>query len=93
MPGDVVSNSIVSQHKKADQASDEREELVLTRQSSIRIAPVADILSLRQQRSTHGKGPLKLLVFWKLKLLDDLDSPSLSDILTAVMRTPVTARD
>ena len=68
----------------AKQASEEREELVLTRQSSIRTAPVADILRLRQQRSTHGKGPLKLLVFWKLKLLEDLDSPSLSDIPTAV---------
>ena len=66
----------------AKQASDEREELVLTRQSSIRTTPVADILSLRQQRSTHRKGPLKLLVFWKL--LEELDPPSLSDIPTAV---------
>ena len=62
---------------------------MLTRQSSIRTALVADILSLRQQRSTHGKGALKLLVFWKL--LEDLVPPSLSDdIPTAVMRTPVT---
>ena len=70
------------------EASDEREELVLTRQSSIRTAPVADILSLRQPQSTHGKGPLKLLVFWKLKLLEDLHSPSLSDIPTAVILGP-----
>ena len=69
----------------AKQASEEREELVLTRQSSIRTTPVADILSLRQQRNTHRKGPLKLLVFWKLKLLEDSDSPSLSDIPTAVI--------
>ena len=83
MSGDRVNNSIVSRRRKAKQASDEREELVLTRQSSMRTAPVADILSLRQQRSTHGKGPLKLLVFWKLKLLEDSDSPSLSEIPTA----------
>ena len=50
MPGDGVNNSIVSRHRKAVQASDEREELVLTRQGSVRTAPGADILSLRQQQ-------------------------------------------
>ena len=58
---------------------------MLTRQSSIRTTPVADILSLRQQRISHGKEPLKLLVFWKLMLLEDSDSPFLSDIPTAVI--------
>ena len=46
---------------------------------------MADIHSVTQQQSTHGKGPLKVLVFWKLKLLEDSDSPSLSDISTAVI--------
>ena len=49
---------------------------------------MADILSFRQQGSTHGKGPLKLLLFWKLKLLEDSNSPSLSDIPTAVKSGP-----
>ena len=57
MLGDGVNNSIVSRHRKAEQASDEREELVLTRQSSIRTTPVTDILNLRQQQCTHGKDP------------------------------------
>ena len=64
---------------------------MLTRQSSIRTTLVADILSLRRQWSTHGKGPLKLLVFWKL--LEDLVPPSLSDDIPtarAIMRTPDT---
>ena len=76
MSGDGVNNSIelmtrlrqysiISRHRMSKSTSKEREELVLTQQSSIRTMPMADILSLEKQRTTHGKGPLKLLVFWK----------------------------
>ena len=57
----MLGDGIVNRKRKVAQASDEREESVLTRQSSIRTTPGADILSLRKQQkeeaSTHGDGP------------------------------------
>ena len=77
MPGGGVDNSIVSRHRKGKQASDEREELVLTRQSSIRTVPGADVLSLRQQKKKQVPMEKTLNIISILEsYLKDLDCPS-----------------